>query len=69
MPVGSIGEERFNQYLSMKKFEKNLISRLNLKQSKYKTNGPSRYFTDQKNQIQIGIISAISHNFVIAATG
>ncbi len=63
MPIGSIGEERFNQYISMKKFEENLISKLNLIPSNHRTNGPSRYFTDLKNNIQIGIISAISHNF------
>ena len=30
MPIGAIGEKRFNQYLSMKKFEENLVSKLNL---------------------------------------
>ena len=63
MPIGSIGEKRFNQYLSMKNFEEKLISKLNLSTSTYKTNGPSRYFTDKFNDMKIGIISAISHNF------
>ena len=63
MPIGSIGEKRFNQYLSMKKFEENLISKLNLTPSKFRTNGPSRYFTDNSSETKIGIISAISHNF------
>ncbi len=63
MPIGSIGEKRFNQYLSMKKFEENLISKLNLNKSNYRTNGPSRYFTSKNDNTKIGIISAISHNF------
>ena len=63
MPIGSIGEKRFNQYLSMKKFEENLISKLNLTPSKFRTNGPSRYYTDNSSETKIGIISAISHNF------
>ena len=63
MPIGSIGEKRFKQYLSMKKFEENLILRLNLTPSKFRTNGPSRYYTDNSSETKIGIISAISHNF------
>ncbi len=63
MPIGSIGEKRFNQYLSMKKFEENLVSRLNLTSSNFRTNGPSRYYVDNKSDTKIGIISAISHNF------
>ncbi len=63
MPIGSIGEKRFNQYLSMKKFEENLISKLKLSPSNFRTNGPSRYFTSSNNDNKIGIISAISHNF------
>ena len=63
MPIGAIGEKRFNQYLSMKKFEENLVSKLNLTPSNFKTNGPSRYFNDNTSSTKIGIISAISHNF------
>ena len=63
MPIGAIGEKRFNQYLSMKKFEENLLSKLNLTPSNFRTNGPSRYFSDNKSSTKIGIISAISHNF------
>ena len=63
MPIGSIGQERFDQYLSMKKFEEKLISKLRLSTSKYKTNGPSRYFSNNQSDTKIGIISAISHNF------
>ena len=63
MPIGAIGEKRFNQYLSMKKFEENLVSKLNLTPSNFKTNGPSRYFSDNTSSTKIGIISAISHNF------
>ena len=63
MPIGSIGEKRFDQYLSMKTFEEKLLKKLELIPSKYRTNGPSRYFTNSKNDQKIGIISAISHNF------
>ena len=63
MPIGDIGEKRFNQYLSMKKFEEDLINKLNLIPSKHKTNGPSRYFEYSNHNSKIGIISAISHNF------
>ena len=63
MPIGAIGEKRFNQYLSMKKFEENLLSKLNLTPSNFRTNGPSRYFSDNTSSTKIGIISAISHNF------
>ena len=63
MPIGSIGEKRFDQYLSMKNFEEKLVKKLNLIPSNFKTNCPSRYFTNKVNDQKIGIISAISHNF------
>ena len=63
MPIGDIGEKRFNQYLSMKKFEEDLVNKLNLIPSKYRTNGPSRYYEYSDHKSKIGIISAISHNF------
>ncbi len=63
MPIGDIGEKRFNQYLSLKKFEEDLVNKLNLIPSKYRTNGPSRYFEYSNHKSKIGIISAISHNF------
>ena len=63
MPIGSIGEKRFDQYLSMKSFEEKLVKKLDLNPSKYRTNGPSRYFSNSNNDQKIGIISAISHNF------
>ena len=63
MPIGDIGEKRFNQYLSMKKFEEDLVNKLNLIPSKYRTNGPSRYYEYSNHKSKIGIISAISHNF------
>ena len=63
MPIGDIGEKRFNQFLSMKKFEEDLVNKLNLNPSKHKTNGPSRYYDYSNHNSKIGIISAISHNF------
>ena len=63
MPIGSIGKKRFDQYLSMKNFEEKLLKKLDLKPSKYRTNGPSRYFSNPNHDQKIGIISAISHNF------
>ena len=63
MPIGDIGEKRFNQYLSMKKFEEDLVNKLNLMPSKHRTNGPSRYYEYSNHKSKIGIISAISHNF------
>ena len=63
MPIGDIGEKRFNQYLSMKKFEEDLVNKLNLIPSKHRTNGPSRYYEYSNHKSKIGIISAISHNF------
>ena len=47
MPIGSIGEKRFDQYLSMKSFEEKLVKKLDLNPSKYRTNGPSRYLAIQ----------------------
>ncbi len=63
MPIGDIGEKRFNQYLSMKKFEEDLVNKLNLTPSKHRTNGPSRYYEYSNHKSKIGIISALSHNF------
>ena len=63
MPIGDIGEKRFNQFLSMKKFEEDLVNKLNLIPSKHRTNGPSRYYDYSNHSSKIGIISAISHNF------
>ena len=31
MPIGSIGEKRFDQYLSMKSFEEKLVKKLDMK--------------------------------------
>ena len=44
-------------------FEEKLVKKLDLNPSKYRTNGPSRYFSNSNNDQKIGIISAISHNF------
>ncbi len=63
MPIGDIGERRFNQFLSMKKFEEDLVNELNLTPSKHRTNGPSRYYKYSNHNSKIGIISAISNNF------
>ena len=47
----------------MKKFEEDLVNKLNLIPSKHRTNGPSRYYEYSNHKSKIGIISAISHNF------
>ncbi len=63
MPIGSIGEERFDQYKLMSLVEKELIKKLSLTKSTYRTNGPSRYFERPNSNQKIGFISALSHNF------
>jgi cyclic pyranopterin phosphate synthase len=63
MPIGSIGEERFDQYKLMSLVEKDLIEKLSLTKSNFRTNGPSRYFERNNSKQKIGFISALSHNF------
>ena len=63
MPIGSIGEERFDQYKLMSVVEKDLTDKLSLTKSSFRTNGPSRYFTRTNSNQKIGFISALSHNF------
>jgi len=63
MPIGSIGEERFDQYKLMSVVEKDLTEKLSLTKSSFRTNGPSRYFTRPNSNQKIGFISALSHNF------
>ena len=63
MPIGSIGEKRFDQYKLMSLVEKELIKKLSLSKSTYRTNGPSRYFERPNSNQKIGFISALSHNF------
>ena len=58
MPIGSIGEERFDQYKLMSVVEKDLTEKLSLTKSSFRTNGPSRYFTRPNSKQKIGLKKA-----------
>ncbi len=63
MPVGELFTNRKNQYLPVSYAKKLINKHLGLKEIKFKTNGPSRYFETKKLKNIIGFISPISDHF------
>ncbi len=64
MPMGDIGSEnRFNQYLPLKKVKEKLSKKFNLINIPKKTGGPARYYKIEGKKIDIGFITPLTHNF------
>ncbi|MEM1276820.1 MAG: GTP 3',8-cyclase MoaA [Pseudomonadota bacterium] len=64
MPMGDLGgEDRLDQYYSLKDLRQDLATRWTLTESSYRTGGPARYFRIEETGQRIGFITPLTHNF------
>jgi len=63
MPLGSVKEERFDQYLPLTQLRGGLQSRFTLTPSLHATGGPARYFDVKETGGRVGFITPLTHNF------
>ncbi|MEM9099735.1 MAG: GTP 3',8-cyclase MoaA [Pseudomonadota bacterium] len=64
MPMGDLGgEDRLDQYYSLKDLRQDLATRWTLTESSYRTGGPARYFRVEETGQRIGFITPLTHNF------
>ncbi|MEL6475871.1 MAG: GTP 3',8-cyclase MoaA [Pseudomonadota bacterium] len=64
MPMGDLGgEDRLDQYYSLKDLRGDLATRWTLTESDYRTGGPARYVRIEETGQRIGFITPLTHNF------
>ena len=64
MPMGDLGgEDRLDQYYSLKDLRRDLSERWTLTESDYRTGGPARYVRVEETGQRIGFITPLTHNF------
>jgi GTP 3',8-cyclase len=63
MPLGEIGEARYDQYLPLTELRAALSRRYTLTPSAYVTGGPARYFEVAETGGRLGFITPLTHNF------
>jgi GTP 3',8-cyclase len=63
MPLGETGEDRTDQFLSLKNVRRNLESFWTLTDLPERTGGPARYVRVQETGGKLGFITPLSHNF------
>jgi len=63
MPLGDVGFDRNDQYVSLSKFREDLSQRWTLADIKDTTAGPSRYVRVGETGGRLGFITPMSHNF------
>ena len=63
MPMGDIGENRFDQYLPLSVVRAQIAKSWTLEESSYRTGGPARYFTVKETGQRLGFITPLTHNF------
>lgn len=63
MPMGDIGEDRFDQYLPLTAVRESLDSKFTLKDIDVQTGGPARYVTVEETGGTLGFISPLTNNF------
>ena len=63
MPMGEIGEDRFDQYLPLSIVREGLESRWQLTPLAHRTGGPARYVRVEETGGQLGFITPLTHNF------
>jgi len=63
MPLGEIGETRFDQYLPLTELRAALSRRYSLKASAHASGGPARYFDVAETGGRLGFITPLTHNF------
>ncbi|WP_316859669.1 GTP 3',8-cyclase MoaA [uncultured Cohaesibacter sp.] len=63
MPMGEIGADRADMYLSLTEVRERLQESWRLSPSSYRSGGPATYYTLEETGSRIGFISPLSHNF------
>jgi len=63
MPMGEIGEDRFDQYLPLSIVRETLETRWQLTPLAHRTGGPARYVRVEETGGQLGFITPLTHNF------
>jgi len=63
MPLGDVGFDRNDQYVSLSDFREELSERWSLADIKDTTGGPSRYVRVRETGGRLGFITPMSHNF------
>ncbi len=63
MPLGEIGVDRTDQYLSLHDVRADLSQRWTLTDTDYQTGGPARYVRVAETGQRLGFITPLSHNF------
>jgi len=63
MPMGDIGNSRFDQHLSLANVRRSLEKDWTLQDINYRTGGPASYVTVVETGRKLGFITPLSHNF------
>ncbi len=63
MPMGEIGQDRFDQYLPLSVVREGLEQRWTLTPLTHRTGGPARYVKVEETGGQLGFITPLTHNF------
>ena len=63
MPMGDIGNSRFDQHLSLANVRQSLEKDWTLQDINYRTGGPASYVTVIETGRKLGFITPLSHNF------
>ena len=63
MPMGLTDQDRIDQYISLVEVEEEIKKKYSLKETNYKTAGPSFYKKTDKTKNLIGFITPLSNNF------
>ena len=63
MPMGDIGEDRFDQYMPLSMVRAKIERNWTLDETDYSTGGPARYATVRETGRRIGFITPLTHNF------
>lgn len=63
MPMGEIGEDRFDQYIPLSLIQEQFEARWQLTPLAHRTGGPARYVRVEETGGQLGFITPLTHNF------
>ncbi len=63
MPLGEVGEDRFDHYLPLSSLRDGLDARWTLHESEHRTGGPARYVTVAETGGRLGFITPLTNNF------
>ncbi len=63
MPMGDIGEDRFDQYMPLSMVRAKIERNWTLRETDYTTGGPARYAVVEETGQRLGFITPLTHNF------